>query len=244
MPAKGQFHTEESKHKMSVARKLSDVRRGKCHLSDQTKRKMSMARKGRVPKEALAALTPEVIARRTESIRASWTDEKRKKVGIESRQRWATNQNMKAVIDGLNRGRLKSHSPESNARRAESVKASWTPERRKAMAENPNALRGGLKGLQKVFRNRQPALEKAVASCFRKANIQFAYQKIFPPHIVDFFLPTHNLVVECDEPYHNTSKQQQQDLVRMRRLVAKYNIRVTRVKTVKDAELLVCRLMT
>lgn len=71
--------------------------------------------------------------------------------------------------------------------------------------------------------------EKKFIGILKSNNIRYDFQKIFyyedSYYIVDFFIPELRLVVEIDGRYHDSSKQQRDDQLRTRKLIALCDVR-------------------
>lgn len=85
-------------------------------------------------------------------------------------------------------------------------------------------------GRKAVCHSSPTKLEKTMHQHLRKAGVRFQSQKSFRPYFVDIFIPSLNMVVECDGAYwHNTQKARVSDHKRDRYLISRYGVRVVRV---------------
>lgn len=60
---------------------------------------------------------------------------------------------------------------------------------------------------QRSMLRRPSPIETKMASYLREMGIPFEQQKIMDRHIVDFYLPTENLIVEVDGKHHEKRKE-------------------------------------
>jgi very-short-patch-repair endonuclease len=71
----------------------------------------------------------------------------------------------------------------------------------------------------------------------RKLGVRVRRQWVLAPYIVDFYIPSHRLVIEVDGGYHASAEQRGADAHRERELVRLHGVRVVRF----DAELVITR---
>lgn len=205
---RGWNHSEESKRKMSEACKGREC-------SPETRRKLSLVGKGK-------KLSPETI-RKMLVTRAGF------------RHSEATKQKLSAIHKGRVMSKAwckkiaKAHiglSPSAEARKKIGAKHKelWA---KTSMEERHRRTHAGRKA---VCHSSPTRLEKTMHQHFRKAGVKFQSQKSFRPYFVDIFIPSLNMVVECDGAYwHNTQKARVSDRKRDRYLISHYGVRVVRV---------------
>jgi len=187
-------------------RKLSEKAKGRV-FSEEHKRNLSIARQG-VPQRRGWHHTPETCARMSAS-RKGYKNALGYKHTAEARRK----------ISEKNRGRAftKAHRRKLSL----SLKRVWTQFSPQEQQHRACTM---------VWGARLSSLERIMQCCFREVNVKFESQKAFLPYFVDIFIPSLNLVVECDGEYwHSSLTAQRRDQKRDRYLISRYGVRIVRV---------------
>ena len=165
--------------------------------SVETRRKLSVAMTRR-NLSGQSWLTPALIIRRNESIRAAWTSEKRRQAGL------------------ISSARHRNYEAKEKLRRSVSLglKRYWstiTGESR--ITRLGNFIGAGPARCAALWSG--TSIEVATQKLLSMLDIKCVPQKQIGPYFVDFYLPSYNLIIECDGEYwHSSAEAQTFDSIR------------------------------
>jgi very-short-patch-repair endonuclease len=78
---------------------------------------------------------------------------------------------------------------------------------------NPETRRKTLQSFAESQRNRVPITEKLIFEALKAANVEFVHQYVIGGFIGDFFIPSCNLIIECDGAgSHSKTKDMSRDI--------------------------------
>lgn len=172
--------------------------------SEETKRKMSEARKAHYAKMTLEERREElknfISVGRVIAIGRKVSDETRKKLADCQRGRIKSKEEIEKLSNSL-----KGHTTWNKGR-------NWTEEEKENIRKG--VLKSGKYGLNTITCGIPTSIEIKVCQQFEDHGIRYVYQKpICNGHfIVDFYLPEYQLVVECNGDYwHSRPERQERD---------------------------------
>lgn len=264
----GRKHTEEAKQKIAEKARqrhkerpeetksvMEKAREARGVVSEETRKKLSDAGKRRYQ---------DPIEREMQSQRQKerWTEEAREAVKEERQARWEDPAFRERVI-ASNTG--KKRNKETKRKIAEKAKERWSRtefrekmkphleslklanEQRDVVGEN-NPMYGKhhtestkvkiAKALWKRYKDNLNPLELKVAKTLDSLKIEYEPQKIIGFYIVDFYIPSLNLIIEADGNWHNEPERKKRDKKRDRWLTSKgyHLVRMTDAEIKKNAE--------
>lgn len=167
------------------------------------------------------AKSPEVIEKRRHSSKQMWQDpEYRSKQAIHGVKRgkaaWATEELRQRQI-AARRGKKPSKEARENMRQA-------------ALNMDPKLKEMRIIASQKALRKRgMNSLELAMSLILKSLKLKYEYQRVFGRWAVDFYLPTLNLVVECDGAYWHSRPDVKKADVRRNKGLRQMGLRVLRL---------------
>lgn len=141
-----------------------------------------------------------------------YTEERKNKISLALQGRIMPQKQRDDISERL-KGRK--FSKETEKKRSASLRKYYqeNPKARERLLENLN--RGCKKSLENKGLN---SLEKIVSDELIRRKIYFEHDKPIEQYFVDFYLPSYNLVIECDGGWHNEKEVIEHDLIRDSRI--------------------------
>ena len=130
--------------------------------------------------------------------------------GVGSKRAWSvvSIDERKARVAAMREAGL---APDVEAKRKSAVLASWTPERierekplmkaKRALVSREALRRGGAAAARVCATKRPTSIERAMAALLTTLSIEYKQQFQIGAYVADFYLPSRNLVIECDGEY-------------------------------------------
>lgn len=211
MGFKGRHHTEETKRKISEAKKGKNNPNYGKHLSEETKRKISEANKGHTAwNKGLTENTDERVRRNSEANRGKHRSEEFKRKTSKAKKGNHCSEETKLKISEANKGRIpwnkgEPFSEETRRKMSKAKKGHITWMKGKRHSEEAKAKIREAR-LKQVFPAQDTSIEVAMQSELRRRGINFdTHVSLLGKYQIDIFIDP-NIVVECKGDYWHSKE--------------------------------------
>lgn len=211
---------------------------GLCEKSEETRKKISLSRKGKTPWNKGRKNTPEETQKMIENVKRGWTDEKRQRQSIKQKEVWS------------NQELLQKHS-----KKALSI---MTIEHREKISKNTkiamqrddvkiNIQQGKLKSIETKRKNNSFNISKPEEAIYQLLNNKFfnqikrQYMSDKYPFACDFYIPKLDLYIEYQglwthggEPYNPNNIKHQEKLEKWKNSNSDFYNNAINVWTISD----------